>query len=195
MLNLTRQEQTLLFSLVAIFGLGMGLLILKRVGGIDLLHFDKKPKQVEVKSERREILVFIKGQVENPGVFHVALGTRVTEAIEQAHPKEDADLFSLPLAEFVKDGETLVVPQIVSSQEKMAHSEVSTSSPSSGLKVNIRTADEAALNELPGIGPALASRIIDYRTEHPFLQVEDLLKVPGIGKKKFEAIKDKVYVQ
>jgi competence protein ComEA len=63
-------------------------------------------------------------------------------------------------------------------------------------KVNINTAPVESLQALPGIGPSIAQRIVDYRTAHgPFEKVEDLTKVQGIGEKKLEAIKPFVEVK
>ena len=64
---------------------------------------------------------------------------------------------------------------------------------SSDFRVNINTADAAALETLPGIGPALAQRILDYRQVHgPFLRVEDIMEVSGIGQATFEKLSDQI---
>jgi competence protein ComEA len=63
-------------------------------------------------------------------------------------------------------------------------------------KVNINTANETELTTLPGIGPATAQKIIDYRTTSgPFKSIEEIKNVSGIGDKKFEQLKDKIKVK
>lgn len=62
-------------------------------------------------------------------------------------------------------------------------------------KININAAESDVLTTLDGIGPSLAERIIEYRTQTPFEVSEDIMKVPGIGQKTFDKIKDKITVQ
>ena len=65
----------------------------------------------------------------------------------------------------------------------------------SGDRIDLNTADEETLRLLPGIGPALSSAIVEYRSEHPFCSAEDLMLVPGIGEKTYEALRDYVTVE
>ena len=65
----------------------------------------------------------------------------------------------------------------------------------SAEKININTADEAALVTLTGIGPAKAQKIIEYRKDNPFEKIEDIMKVSGIGEATFDKIKDKIVVE
>ena len=67
--------------------------------------------------------------------------------------------------------------------------------PAADTRININTAQPAELQRLPGIGPALAARIVEYREAWgPFSSVEDIMEVPGIGPRKFEDIKDLIKV-
>jgi len=61
-----------------------------------------------------------------------------------------------------------------------------------GPRINVNTASQQQLDSLPGIGPVIASRIIEYRSHHPFSVPKDLLKVKGIGPKKLEKIQEKI---
>jgi competence protein ComEA len=190
MLSLTRQERNLVFTLVVILGIGTSLIALKRLVGVDFFRIQEQRSKLELEVKERNLMVFVKGAVHDGGIYRLPLGSRVIEAIQKARPITKADLMSLPLAEFVKDGQTIVVPEADLPQEKISGkpAPVTIRAP----KVNINTADIIELDGLPGVGPALASRIIAFRNEHPFVSVEDLLKVSGIGRKKFDEIKDKV---
>lgn len=135
------------------------------------------------------IFVHVLGAVERPGLYELADGARTVDAIAAAGGfTDDADQSGVNLARFVSDGEQLRVPAI---------GEVSAAAPgvtASGL-VNLNTADMAALETLPRVGPALAGRIIDWREANGgFGSVEDLLNVSGIGEKTFAGLKDRVSV-
>ncbi|MBI1883012.1 MAG: helix-hairpin-helix domain-containing protein [Chlamydiae bacterium] len=190
MFHLSRQERFLLFALVAVLGIGSCLIALKRFAHWDLFSQQEHWRKVEPLPRHEDLWVLVKGAVEHEGIYHVPLGARVVEAVQKARPLAEADLMGLPLADFVKDGETLNVPRIVPQNDSQKETVVSASS-----KININTADTLLLDHLPGVGPQLAERIIDYRKAHSFDRIEDLLKVSGIGKKKFEGMKDEVCVK
>lgn len=139
----------------------------------------------------KEILVHVAGAVEKPGVHKLWQGARVMDAVTAAGPLPGASLDSLRLAAPVSDGQTVIVPA--------RGSPGSLSPPPAGSAaqslININTAGPEELDTLPGIGPALAQRIIQYRETHgPFQTVEDIKKVSGIGEKSFEKLKDKITV-
>ena len=113
------------------------------------------------------------------------MGARAQDAVKAAGgATKRAVLEGLNLAAPVADGEQVVVP--VKGQATHA-----ASSPSKPAIVSLNRADVAALDTLPGVGPATAQRIVAWRDEHgPFGTVEDLLDVPGIGESKLGAMRD-----
>jgi competence protein ComEA len=101
---------------------------------------------------------------------------------------DDADLTAINLARVLADGEQIIVPVIG------AAAETGGTTPGDD-RVDLNTADQAALESLPRIGPALAERIITWREENGrFASVDDLLAVPGIGEKLLAGIRDGVRV-
>ncbi|NPV29263.1 MAG: ComEA family DNA-binding protein [Firmicutes bacterium] len=148
-------------------------------------------------SPPEQVGVHVTGAVGKPGVYYFPRGTRVVAAVEKAGPLPQADLNSLNLARLLADGEQIYVPRQGEmpppSQAGFAGSG-GTSGPQG--KVNLNTASAAELDaRLPGIGPTLAQRIVDYRASHgPFRSIEDLQNVSGIGPRRFEQIKDLVTI-
>ena len=136
----------------------------------------------------------IGGQVKNPGVYTVKEGTRVFEVIEKAGGlTEDAFIEQINQAEAVTDGQKIVIPSSEDAQQSLMP-QTASGKDSSGL-VNINSADSETLQEIPGVGPATAEKIIAYRTENGrFSSIEDLKNVSGIGDKTFEKMKDKITV-
>ena len=91
------------------------------------------------------------------------------------------------MAQVLKDGQQLRVP------ERKAGSSSAGSISSKDGQININTADEKTLDELPGVGPTMAKRIVEYReTEGAFQSIEDIKKIKGIGEAKFNRMKDKL---
>lgn len=143
------------------------------------------------------ILVHVAGAVRNPGVYSLAEGARVVDGLRAAGgAAPGADVSQVNLARSLADGERVYIPR--RGEAPPAEAGAGTGgggwSDASG-KVNLNTASVSQLEALPGIGEVLAQRIFDYRTQHgPFRNVRDLLKVEGIGQKKFDSIKDHVTV-
>ncbi|WP_411699176.1 ComEA family DNA-binding protein [Conyzicola sp.] len=138
------------------------------------------------------IFVHILGAVANPGLYELREGDRAVDAVAAAGGFADgADQSGLNLARFVTDGEQIVVP-IVGEAPVAGPGGAAGGAVVPG-KVNINTADVAALETLPRVGPAMAERIIAWRDENGrFSAVEDLMSVAGIGEKTFDALKDLV---
>ena len=141
----------------------------------------------------RKVFVHVGGAVRTPGLYELAMGARVDDAVRAAGGVlEDADLDALNLAARVKDGEKVLVPTESGEGEPAAGS---AGGGEQGGLLNLNTASVSDLETLPGIGPALAQRILDYREKNGgFRAVEDLLEVPGIGAKKFEELREHVTV-
>ena len=132
------------------------------------------------------VVVYVSGAVASPGVLTLPASSRVIDAITAAGgATPEADLESINLARVIVDGEQIRVG-VVGESPPVA-SEAGTPA---GTCVRLATATEAELQTLPGIGPALATRIISYRATHPRLSsVEELDEVPGIGPSLIEKIR------
>ena len=143
------------------------------------------------------LYVHVLGEVAAPGLYIVEPEARLVDALAAAGGTlESADLQAVNLARPLSDGEQIVVPKIGAEPAPG-----SPGAPGGGGgagadgTVNLNTADQAALETLPRIGPALAQRIIDWRDENGrFRSVDDLLAVPGIGEKLLAGVREKVTV-
>jgi competence protein ComEA len=139
------------------------------------------------------LIVDVAGAVRQPGVYEFAEGDRVIDAIERAGgsmPK--ADLSLLNLAAPLVDGTQILVPKAGAVLPGAPGGTPGTST--SGL-VNVNTASATELETLSGIGEVLAATIIEYRTQNgPFVSVEDLMDVSGIGPATLDEIRDQVTV-
>jgi competence protein ComEA len=145
------------------------------------------------------VVVYVSGWVEHPGVYEFEEGDRVVDAIERAGgPKKGADLNALNLAAFLTDAQQVLVMRKGQAPPPTTSSGSGgggTSTGATGGPINVNTATLDQLETLPGIGPALGQRIIDYREQHgPFQSVEDLLEVSGIGEKRLADLQDQVTV-
>lgn len=159
----------------------------------------------QVTEEVVEIAVHITGEVKKQGLIYLKEGSRVADAIEKAGGEtKNADLSQINLAYVLQDGQKIYVPNknekisqyITGNSGNNDTEENNTSNLSKeDSKVNINTANQSELDSLPGIGPSIAQKIIDYREENGnFKTIEELQNVKGIGDAKYEEIKDMVTV-
>ncbi len=135
------------------------------------------------------LVVHVAGAVRKPGVYELIAGDRVRDAIDAAGGvTRRAVLDAVNLAAPVADGQQVLVPR--EGEPRAVAPGATAVGP-----VALNSADLAALDALPGVGPATAARIIAWRDEHgPFRSVEDLLEVPGIGDGRLAALRDLVTV-
>jgi len=136
------------------------------------------------------LYVHVSGAVAAPGLYVLREKARVVDAIAAAGGfATDAERGAVNLARPLSDGEQLVVPVVGAAPIESAGGVAADG------RVNLNTADAAALDTLPRIGPAMAERIIAWRDDNGgFTSVEDLLAVPGIGDKMLESLRDQVTV-
>lgn len=146
-----------------------------------------------------KVVVFVSGAVKQPGVFELPSGSRVEDAVKAAGGFGAlADQQQLNLARSVVDGEKIEVPRraaasLVEAEEVRRSDRASVGRGAAGGTVRLNSATQAELESLPGIGPSLAGRIIDYRNHHgAFKRIEDVQQVPGIGAGRFRQMKDRL---
>ena len=167
-------------------------------------------------AQAKTVRVQVSGAVLEPGIYDVPASCRVEEAIAAAGGlTENADSERVNLVRKVRDGMQIRVPvqkaaRISSTQRKKAQAKSGLGESASGKSasnkagsgrnssmmqsVRINSASAGELQQLPGIGPALAQRIVETRSRGRFTSAEDLLRVPGIGKAKLAKLRDYVEV-
>jgi putative comEA protein len=145
------------------------------------------PSAPQSSGEHADVVVYVSGAVASPGVLTLPATSRVIDAITAAGgATPEADLESINLARILVDGEQIRVG-VVGESPPPASAGTGTDAQAC---VRLATATETELQTLPGVGPALAQRIISYRATHPRLtSVEELDDVPGIGPSLIEKIR------
>lgn len=146
-------------------------------------------------AEKTKILVDVKGAVKAPGVYSLLLDDRVIDAITIAGGyTAEADSTHINHAQKLVDEMVIYVPKIgedISGEQVTTVSSSAASGQASSGKLNLNAATEAELTTLPGIGPAKAQAILEYREQNGrFKSVDDLKNVSGIGEKTFEKLKE-----
>jgi competence protein ComEA len=140
------------------------------------------------------VRVYVTGAVERADVYTLPPGSLVRDAIAAAGgATADADLEQINLAIEVHDQQQIHVPR---KGEEVTPVAAPVGAPSTTGKVNINTASVEELDTLPGIGPAIAQRIVEYREANgDFAAIEDITNVKGIGPATFEEIKELIAVR
>ena len=177
----------------ALLIMGVGLLVLSsfvvfRGSSKEVIAAPQIPIEISIP----EVIVDVAGAVNNPGVYSLPAQSRVIDALRAAgNGITGSDLSDLNLARVVKDGEQIYVnPTVRTVNGKKIIKKVVPRGP-----ININRASAKEFDGLAGIGPVIAKRIVEYRRVNgPFMAIEDLQKVSGIGSAKFEEFKSKVSV-
>jgi competence protein ComEA len=139
------------------------------------------------------LIVHVAGAVRRPGVYRLAAGARVFDAVRRAGgARRRADLAALNLAAKLEDGRQVLVPLRGAAA---AAGGGSGAAPAEGQPLDLNTANAEQLDQLDGIGPGMAAAILKYRDQHGgFGSVEELGEVPGIGEKRLASLREQVRV-
>lgn len=156
-----------------------------------------------------KIIVHITGEVKKTGILTLNEGARIADAIKAAGgTTNNADLDQVNLAYQLQDGQKIYIPNKNDKEKNIAKEYITSESGNNVIiekntseaggiskKVNINQAKQSELETLPGIGEAMANRIIEYREQNgKFQKIEDLKNVKGIGEAKFNKIKELITV-
>jgi competence protein ComEA len=163
---------------------------------LDLPRASSASAAPDVTAAAATLVVQAAGAVTRPGVYRLSTGARVDDLVAAAGGlATDADPDRVNLAARLTDGEKVYVPRVGESLPADSAAEGAGSSTAPSAPVDLNTASVTELDALPGVGPATAQAIVDYRTQHgPFRSVDDLLDVRGIGPAKLDAIRPLVSV-
>ncbi|MBO9627347.1 MAG: ComEA family DNA-binding protein [Microbacterium sp.] len=173
----------------------LALVVLSAAVGLGILRGQSAPTEsvslgtgAPAPSVGGELYVHVLGAVASPGLYVLRLDARLVDAIAAAGgTTDDADLGAVNLARTLSDGEQILVP--------VRGDAGAVAAAPADARIDLNAADQAVLESLPRIGPALAQRIIAWRGENGgFRSVDDLLAVPGIGEKLLAGFRDAVRV-
>jgi competence protein ComEA len=142
--------------------------------------------------QRAVLVVHVVGAVRRPGLYRMREGARIADAVRRAGGAgRGADLAAVNLAAPIVDGVQILIPSTAPQQSGTADSGEPLEPIGGAASLSSATVEE--LDELPGIGPITAQKIVDHRTEHgPFASVDDLDAVPGIGPTRIEQLRELV---
>ncbi|MGM0369991.1 MAG: helix-hairpin-helix domain-containing protein [Bacillota bacterium] len=190
-----KKENILITVLSIIVVVAMGLLTYQKFisqedNGVELetdskVEAEQRTKQASrTQQEPETILIHLAGEVVEPGVYQVKESSRLYKVVKKAGgPTNRADLNAINLANKVRDGQKIIIPSSATTRSVANKS----------AKININSAKQSELEEIAGVGPVTAEKIIEYRKEEgSFASVDSLTEVSGIGPKTLEKIEDEI---
>ncbi len=179
-MNWSRPEQLALLTALVVALAGGGALLAVRRPSPPVRVIDIEPPA--------ELIVQVDGAVARPGLYRLPPGSRVGDAVQAAGGAgAGADSGTLNFARSLRDGDRVTVPSQADAGPAPR--------PADRPRLSLDAATAEQLEALPGIGPVLARRIVEYRTRHgSFQRVEDLLQVDGIGPRLLEQLRPLVTI-
>jgi competence protein ComEA len=154
----------------------------------------REPVSGELRAEPTpRLVVHVVGAVRRPGLYRLPQGARIADALRRAGgATRRADVSLVNLAAPVSDGTQVVVPRRVSATEAPG-GDAAAAEGLAGGPVHLNTATVEELDELPGVGPVTAQKIVEWREQHgAFSSVDDLDAIPGIGPARLEQLRELV---
>jgi competence protein ComEA len=194
--NLTRGEELTALVMVVVVGLAMiTVCVIRGDQGktleIPLNNREERRVKKEEQQIQETVTVHLSGEVGRAGVFVMRRGSRVNDLLQLSGVTQNADLDAINRAAPLVDGQHIIVPG--------KSSRSPTVNPPGGTneagKINVNLATQQQLESLPGIGPVLAGKIIEFRSKRRFKQVDDLLEIRGIGPATLEKVRSRVCVE
>jgi competence protein ComEA len=192
--KLPHEQQLIVLGLIVSIAVGMAITAFR-------FYFPAAREKITLETPPAALMVMVhvSGAVKKEGVYRLKTGDRVIDALNLAGGAlPPADLSSINLAEVLKDGVKIIVPERQKPEEtvdepvKNGKGKKRLAGASAG-KIKINTADAKTLDTLPGVGPSTAQAILEYRkTNGPFTKIEQLLKIPRFGKSRLAKVKDLV---
>lgn len=152
-------------------------------------------------TEKSDLVVYVCGAVNSPGVHILPAGSRLHEAVEMAGGfSAEADLSYHNLARILEDGERIYIVSFAETEtltvKQKAEGEAGVLEDTAGGRINLNTATREQLATLPGIGEVRAESILEYREKvGEFTDIEEIMNISGIGEAMFAKIRDKITVE
>jgi competence protein ComEA len=186
-----RRPHTFLWVAAALVAVALGYRMLgDRAPEPPPVTIDEAPARARGDRPARRLYVHVAGAVRRPGLYRVRAGARIAAAIDLAGgPTRRADLAAVNLAARAQDGQQVTLPV----RGRAAARPAMGAAAQPGARLSLASATQAQLEELDGIGPALAERILEYRDAHGgFRSVEELAEVDGIGEVRLATLRKAV---